>query len=944
MARVYAALASTAIDPSQYDISNSGLYTKQVYNLLNRKIGNTLYIKNMVFKDAALLKNPLKRRYQDLPNAQSTIGSPYIGERYNIYENLGRQIVFLDDVDGLTGFTFKNGFETIQNTSVIANMEEVAKGNAILFSNYGEGDSVYNVSAELNKIKFLDEELTDKVLYKPHRDLRGYSIDSPLILRGEFGETREVKDSRNIYSWYNENGGIKSTENNTLEFDSVYSIDASEINTRSLLYRTNQLFSQGKIHSLVSRMANEKGGVTRGRNLKNAKGQYSRVWTINNQYTKLKQTIRPKDEDGNIIGLADYQNQKLNITSFRPFNGASRLEKMGTMMPNGMPKIAPTTKEDIKKCMFSIENLAWKDVLTADNKNVLKDGQKGPNGGRVMWFPPYNLKFSENVSVNWEGSDFIGRGEKIYTYNNTDRGGQLEFTILVDHPSAIDKWGRYADENVKENEEQLLRFFSGEDNLISYIANSKNNVQEETASPSTDAQPTKEPFTIKYWLFFPWGLSGYDWMTRPSELLQYLWGGKGSGAGYEKGNGVHLVSALSDELKKKGWKYETDLSNINVTDVSKEDTASYGFNNTDDFYNKIINTGSTLLRESVECSELSKNEIQDTIFSFEDLINGDLYSKINLSGYSEDYDVKIKVKGYDDVSQTTADDRGRFIYRWLLKQQLTDAENISYEKGELLDTGFADKVNSEESKLARRVCVEVDFIPKAEIKPNIGGEDAFEEIFAQAQEETNRAVEEALASISNIIPVVDVENGENEYNYFKDLTTEDPIVIKNIVKKVKYFSPAFHSITPEGYNSRLTFLHQCTRQGPTNIGDSTKAGNLAFGRPPVCVLRIGDFYNTKIIIESMSITYESDGGIQWDMNQEGIGLQPMLANISIGFKFLGGSDLGGPIARLQNAVSENFFANTSVYSERADYRESDSTKTKVINITEANPTHQEYEL
>jgi hypothetical protein len=43
--------------------------------------------------------------------------------------------------------------------------------------------------------------------------------------------------------------------------------------------------------------------------------------------------------------------------------------------------------------------------------------------------------------------------------------------------------------------------------------------------------------------------------------------------------------------------------------------------------------------------------------------------------------------------------------------------------------------------------------------------------------------------------------------------------------KIKYFHPGFHSTTPEGLNSRLTFLLQCTRQGPT-IGQG--ANNLAF--------------------------------------------------------------------------------------------------------------------
>jgi hypothetical protein len=116
-------------------------------------------------------------------------------------------------------------------------------------------------------------------------------------------------------------------------------------------------------------------------------------------------------------------------------------------------------------------------------------------------------------------------------------------------------------------------------------------------------------------------------------------------------------------------------------------------------------------------------------------------------------------------------------------------------------------------------------------------------------------------------------------------------------------------MTPEGLNSRLTFLNQCTRQGP-QILDSTKPQNMVFGRPPICVLRIGDFYNTKIVVDSVNISYDP---LQWDLNPEGIGVQPMLAKVTMSFKFIGGSSLGGPIKQLQNAVSYNFYANTGVY-------------------------------
>jgi hypothetical protein len=91
-----------------------------------------------------------------------------------------------------------------------------------------------------------------------------------------------------------------------------------------------------------------------------------------------------------------------------------------------------------KKYMFSIENLAWA-TSNAPGYSVadLPVCERGPNGGRVMWFPPYGLTFSENVSANWNQNEFLGRPEPIYTYKNTNRTGSLTWKIVVDHPSAL---------------------------------------------------------------------------------------------------------------------------------------------------------------------------------------------------------------------------------------------------------------------------------------------------------------------------------------------------------------------------------------------------------------------------------------------------------------------------------------------------------------------------
>ena len=82
------------------------------------------------------------------------------------------------------------------------------------------------------------------------------------------------------------------------------------------------------------------------------------------------------------------------------------MDKYGVLnYKNGLVNIAPTAKikdyfegktdkeVTIKKCMFSIENLAWKSEnvkMDEYDQYGLSAEQKGPLGGRIMWFPPYD--------------------------------------------------------------------------------------------------------------------------------------------------------------------------------------------------------------------------------------------------------------------------------------------------------------------------------------------------------------------------------------------------------------------------------------------------------------------------------------------------------------------------------------------------------------------------
>jgi hypothetical protein len=91
------------------------------------------------------------------------------------------------------------------------------------------------------------------------------------------------------------------------------------------------------------------------------------------------------------------------------------------------------------------------------------------------------------------------------------------------------------------------------------------------------------------------------------------------------------------------------------------------------------------------------------------------------------------------------------------------------------------------------------------------------------------------------------------------------------------------------------------------------ATNTSFGAPPVLILRVGDFFHSKIIPDNLQLTYEN-----LDINPEGIGIQPMIANVTLSFKFVGGHGLASAVDKLQNALTFNYYANTEMYDDRSD--------------------------
>jgi len=598
-----------------------------------------------------------------------------------------------------------------------------------------------------------------------------------------------------------------------------------------------------------------------GTTAKTADETYCRSWTTLSRYEKVQNLVR----SSGLNSIVPYRNQINN----------SVLDEYG------FAKIGPyaTDKpDDPKKYMFSIENLAW-----ADDVQNLLPCEVGPGDlmtgkqGRIMWFPPYDIKFSESNSVSWEPNNFVGRGESVYTYNNTERGGQLSFSIIVDHPSYVNSF-RGSD---GPDDHYVASFFAGcvdpnskfaEKLTVSEISSIES---QNITIPQQSVDTPQVPPIDKFDIYFPNDVYVFDPI-------------------YENGKCGNLPIDYSTNLTGTGC---TSSIQGQVTNTNASWPNRYNFG---------LNSGSgegtilNIVGDSINYSGFSDTNLLPAL---------DTYLKTNcpncvitVTGYASQ-------QGTENANQILSLKRATDLINKDLINSLFTFLPISERTkrfkaiaGGVIDSPGcipSDTLNTDNHacKIARKATIRFTYDPTTTpLKPT-----------GNAQPITPPA---QLTQVNTKI----TNRFYTECNYFEQLTDSDYFIFDKFREKIKYFHPAFHSTTPEGLNSRLTFLNQCTRQG--KILEGMGANNLAFGRPPVCILRIGDFYNTKIIIENISIDYEP---LVWDLNPEGVGVQPMIAKINMGFKFIGGSTLMGPINKLQNALSFNYYANTQVYDPRADY-------------------------
>lgn len=946
-------------------------------------------------------------------------------------EEIANPFRLVEDRDGLKKLVYvsnsgsmglEGGNNTLKNTKLTINEYLQQKQITPYLINDKEelvksGLSIDNIEYNVDNI---DESINGIGLFVTKDD------ENRVFLNTKLNGYLEQDSHENLFD--REKFGEQYISNSFVE---IYENDV-ENTPNSLLAKTNTLFKEGKIHSLINRFQTNDtnnvrfNGLSRGRALLKKESDdgtpakadgigynnpWCRVWTLTHQYNTMKDLIRPRlsfDDEKRSKFATIEEIQSKYAKEMRPNNGAQRLNDSSVLYSNGFVNISPFYNPDnnelnidsIKRCMFSIENLAWKDEIPSplnpatDDEWLEEDGtkrnwfynngkprlskeQQGPNGGRIMWFPPYDLKFSEQVSTTWNSNSFIGRGENIYTYTNTERGGTLSFTMLIDHPSVVDNWRgasiETSGEEGKKNESDILRFFAGCDDLGEEGAKQNNKGKETRVIKEPvleqDPKPDKEKASIKFFVFFPNNYSGCD--DTPQSFIEYMMFARDCNCPYEmldKGQALFNSTINGGTMNLYKWQNHVDkdrqkenllyyirdgkfyywdskngkeVENTETRYASNLDMDGYGLNS----FSTDKSTMGLQGIQNILGLDKEKYKRGDNLFAFEEMAEaidktyGDMIhaskkenvdkikyifnefgkniKSIKVAGVATSHGNNLEENINVQRNNSLALRRAETVRKWL--QNSIEIENINYEDVSVMTVKMDNQdVSSLQAKLTRsaEVTIEFDTTGEGDNAYAIMSDDTTTLGNIKAPVEKENETDKPIDPSKNTeyFEWNDDEKGEafydQEYKYFKHIAEEDSFIHTKIIEKIKYFDPAFHSITPEGFNGRLNFLQQCTRQGPSYA----KTKNLAFGRAPYCVLKIGDFYNTKIVIENVNVDYNEN---QWDLNPEGVGVQPMMAKIDINFKFIGGSDLSGPIDRLQNAVSFNYYANSSVYDGRA---------------------------
>jgi hypothetical protein len=552
------------------------------------------------------------------------------------------------------------------------------------------------------------------------------------------------------------------------------------------------------------------------------------------------------------------------------FNGNN--EKNSVLRDKVLPRIAPTIDdidEDKYNYFFTMENLALQG-------KDLEDCEKGPNGGRWMWFPPYDVKLSDNNSVSWSDMNFLGRPEPIFSYQNTTRSLSLSFRLLIDTVKEI--------QDIEPTIQNYYNYLYNCGLLDFKDIKEKRDVI--ITSETITKNSSKTSFRRDDKAVYYFKNEGYVVNTTTPV---YSTGGELTSASKINDNFVTDFNEIVDFLKQ--YMLEPNCTSI---DMSFEGAAS----------SLISLTASTEFAKSYNRAlgmRRADNLMRNVIYKYNQ-VRGDAPELVITEFVAKSGPVidDSTTEGGLIVNTVVIDTGQVGINAKRTYYQTINGKTISITiatVGADSNPNPVDKTDPNETKVNNKDKISQRY---AKLESIVAKVDIIQE---------DRKIDTQKQVVDVPIPLDEITQRPEPCDTNKNLQFESLEVYNKFptgFEKLNVFSPVFNSQTPFDFTKRYTFLHQLTR--PSKLSNITDISNTVFGRMPVFVIRYGDFIHSKAIARSINFDINES---TWDLNPEGMGAIPLYCTVTMDLTLLGGQSLAGPIDRIQTANDSNFIANST---------------------------------
>lgn len=764
------------------------------------------------------LTNPL--RFQPI-NDIKNYNTKELSNFYLSNTGNGQRQVLLDNINNNIYFNDHNILEVDNNNYKTAYLFN--RTNLNFIRKYYDIDISIDELSISNYLSYFDRRYENR-FYLP-TDQNGNIIINNQIIEQEFGNNLFINKRFKDIDELNDNDIVTLNDNNRI-FTWGVNQPQSIRNSKGILGYTASLFdllnnrNNAPFNKTVESI--QIGNEIYYNGIRYGSDEHGiRSYSLNNQMDRISKTIKPNGYD---------QDNRVKSPLFK----------------RPIPKVVlDSISEDrvVNNVMFSIENLA------IDSNEIDDIKERGPNGGRILWFAPMIENFNETTTPMINTTNFLGRGEPVYTYANTERKLTVNFLMVVDHVEELvgvnnfnDFQDRLYNLRRKQNIEKVFKR-KDENKNVKRIEELEENIKEITKIQI----PFESDNINDIYYFFP---------NDVRDINQSI------NAGYEADNLNNNFVVELDNLIGKLSEYYTTNSNALFNMTLRGYSSSLFLDRS-----KAIEYNKQLSRDR---SESLKNYIINRI----NTINNRLTDRININ--------------IENLGDSQTDGRGDFFE--------TNPESI----------------NSDQAKRDRKVSIsEVTTVAGTEeIElddldiPNIE-----RDLLLNLQNELDN-INDTRDNEESVDTLNDKQILKDEYN------SNDNIDTFSKIKDYRYQNGLI-TYTPYELYKRLTFLNQCTRQGRTLETESNGSfSNAVFGKPPIIVFRLGDMYNTRAIITSITFDFENE--LPWDINPEGFGIQKMGCRIAMSMNLIGGSSINGPKEHILNGESRRYYANSTFEADSND--------------------------